>query len=289
MTDTKTNYTWYGSGNAGPDKLTSAVVTFSPNPVVTGADKTTPGAIFTAVTATVSPKDLASSVSVSNFVNSGAGRVEVENSSPNNSTGVISFDVFGTAGTSASMPNGDVQMQAKDGSTLLGTAEVTVVIPAAIGTPHPTFNGAVASKNAALNASTVPAWWGAPAGQVELFTEAGTSLSVPVVNQFGKSLNAVYNGQTVYEGGKSINVTVSGGHYSDWVGTSTTAPPAWKPNPCQQGSPEEQNWLAAPTGTVANNSGTQNIQVEIAGFTLNPSVANRKVTYNNGNLTVTWP
>jgi hypothetical protein len=35
-----------------------------------------------------------------------------------------------------------------------------VEIPATIGTPHPTFNGAVAPKNASLHAGAAPAFWG---------------------------------------------------------------------------------------------------------------------------------
>lgn len=122
-------------------------------------------------------------------------------------------------------------MQAKDGSTLLGTAEVTVVIPAAIGTPHPTFNGAVTPTNMALDAGSVPAYWGLNAGQVELFTMAGTAVSVKVVDQFGNPLAGVYNKSTVYEGGRSINVTVNNGYYSDYVGIGEQAP-ANTPNPC---------------------------------------------------------
>ena len=99
---------FFGEATAGPQDLTSALVTFSPNPITTGADKTTAGAVFAPVTATVSPNDLIGSVSVNNFNNQGAGRAAIENSSPNTSTGVIAFDVYGTVGTSVSMPNGDI-------------------------------------------------------------------------------------------------------------------------------------------------------------------------------------
>ena len=34
---------------------------------------------------------------------------------------------------------------------------------------------------------------------------------------------------------------------------------------------------------------TENTPVMVAGYTLNPSVANRTVSYANGTLTITWP
>ena len=201
--------------------------------------------------------------------------------------GTISFHVEGLAGTAPTMPNGDVKLEAKDGDTVLGTDLVIVEIPAAIGTPHPTFSGKVTPTNAALSASTVPAWFNPPlpAGDVELVTEATTTLSVPVVNQFGKTLGSEYSGHMIYENGKATNVAVNGGKYPDVVGVF-----AFPPNPqVLQGSLAEQNWLSGNSLAVPNQSFTQNIPVEIAGFTLDPSVVNRGVDYNNGTLTVTWP
>ncbi|NNM85541.1 MAG: hypothetical protein HKL96_07280 [Phycisphaerales bacterium] len=283
---------WSGAGKAGPDGLTSAIVTFSPDPIETGADKMPQqqAAIFVPVTATVAPKDIVSSVSVNNFstLPGGTGSAGVDNSHPNISTGQITFDLYGITGTAPSMPTGDVKLQAKDGSTVLGSVLVTVEVPKAIGTPHPTFNHTVTSENKALDASSVPAYWGLNAGQVELYTMAGTALRIKVIDQFGDRLGSIYNEQAVYEGGKSINVTVSNGYYSDYVGIGKQAP-VNTPNPCPNGSPAEQNFLAGPTLAIPNGSATQNIQVEIAGFTLNPSVVKRTVTYNNGTLTVTWP
>ncbi len=75
VTDTTTNQYWGGTGNAGPEDLISAAVTFAPGPIITGADEI-PGqsdAIYTVV-ASVQPVDLAYDVTVNNFLNSGAGR-----------------------------------------------------------------------------------------------------------------------------------------------------------------------------------------------------------------------
>ncbi len=195
--DTKTGETWTdepGTGGAGPQDLTSAIVTFSPNPVVTGADKKNLGAIFAPVTATVQPADLTSKISLNTFIDSGTGSAGVENSKPNAATGTIPFDLYGINGTSKTMPQGDIELDAKDGSTVLGTVEVTVVIPAAIGTPHPTFNGAVTPVNVDLSATSVPSDSSVPAGEVLLGTLVETTQSIPVIDQFGKSLNSVYNG-----------------------------------------------------------------------------------------------
>ena len=108
MTDTQTNQYWSGSADAGPKDLTSAMVTFSPNPVTTGADKKKLGAIFTPVTATVQPADLTSKISLNTFVDSGTGSAGVENSKPNATAGTITFDLYGINGTSKTMPMGDI-------------------------------------------------------------------------------------------------------------------------------------------------------------------------------------
>jgi hypothetical protein len=313
VTDTNTNQSWSGtgrtswvssgsessdsessgSGNNGSQDLIGATATISPSSIITGADKNNPGAIYTAVTATVTPHNLASSVSVNNFINSGTGRAAVENSTGgNNLTGIISFDVYGTAGTSASMPTGDIQLQAQDGGTVLGTAEVTVIIPAAVGTLHPTFNGAVTSQNADLNTTTVPAYWSESPPYVELFTEAGTSLTITVWDQFGNNLSSIYNGQDVEENGSGsflpINTTINNGQYSDWVGFYVQSQQT--PNPCLGTSPEAQNWPNAAILQIPNSGPTpSDPQVQVAGFTLGPGIQNRSVTYNNGTLTITWP
>jgi hypothetical protein len=160
----------------------------------------------------------------------------------------------------------------------------------AIGAPHPTFNGKVTPTNAALDASSVPTWFGSlGAGDVELVTEAITTLSVPVVNQFGNALGGEYNGHMVDEDGKPINVVINNGKYPDDVGVFVLPTAAQSQGPVLQGSLAEQNWLAGAPLAIPNQSYTQNIPVEVAGFTLDPSVANRGVDYNNGTLTITWP
>lgn len=294
VTDTKTNQYWTGSGNAGPEDLTSAIVAFSPNPIETGASKSDPGSIFVPVTATVAPKDLASNVSVSNFTTlpGGSGAASVENSQPDSSTGQINFDLYGTAGTARGMPNGDVKIEAKDGSAVLGSAMVIIEVPAAIGTPHDQPSGAVTPTNADWNSASIPALVNVPPTKCVLVTWVGTSVTMKVFDQFGNLLSSIYNGQIVNEEDQGtntflpINEKITGGIYSDTVFFYTESSQAYN-----VGSPQANAW---PTSNqhfqiASPQSMTQNIQVQIAGFTLDPSIVNRKVSYNNGTLTVTWP
>ncbi len=144
------------------------------------------------VTATVTPKDITDKVSVNNFtvLPGGTGAASVENSQPDLSKGQIVFDVYGTAGTVSTMPNGDVQLEAKDGSTVLGSTMVIVEIPKAIGTPHPTFGPqAVAPAHYVLTSGSSPAGFGLQPGIEYLATEALDWMTVPVIDQFGKPLS----------------------------------------------------------------------------------------------------
>ena len=62
-------------------------------------------------------------------------------------------------------------------------------------------------------------------------------------------------------------------------------------DPVFVGSAAANNWLTSSQRLPIHSpqSVTQNIQVQVAGFTLAPSIANRTVSYDNGTLTVTWP
>lgn len=291
--DTKEGLSWNdypGTGNAGPQDLTSAAVSFSPNPIETGADREPhqQGAIFAKVTATVVPKDLVSDISVNNFTTlpQGTGAAAVENSQPDYSTGQIVFDLYGTAGTAPSMPNGDVKIEAKDGSAVLGSAMVIIEIPKAIGTPHPTFGPqAVSPAHYVLTSGSSPAGFGVPLGKELLDTAALDWMTIPVIDQFGKALSSVYKGAPVdEEEGSSwdpINQTMSAsGTYQDpvYVYTSGQTVPV--------GNPNNVPWpaLTSPQGPYSASA-----SVEVAGFQLNPAIVNRNVSYANGMLTITWP
>ena len=70
------------------------------------------------------------------------------------------------------------------------------------------------------------------------------------------------------------------GTYSDPVGVFNAGPVVPIGNPGNLAYP-------APPGNVP--AFVQNIGVRVAGYTLNPSVANRTVSYANGTLTINWP
>ncbi len=130
---------WVGTGTTSSQYFTSAIVSFSPSPILTGADKSDPGAVYTKVVATVAPAALAQSVSVDKYVPlpGGTGNAQTGTTVTRNTTnGTITFDVGGTAGTAPSMPKGDLQLEAKEGGTVLGTDMVIVQIPKAIGRTH---------------------------------------------------------------------------------------------------------------------------------------------------------
>ena len=288
VTDAKTNQCWSGTANAAPQTLTSATVSFSPNPIETGADKSQQNAIFVKVTATVTPKDLVSNVSVNNFVTlpGGAGAAGVDNSQPDTSTGQIVFDLYGINGTAPSMPTGDVKLEAKDGGTVLGTVIVTIEITKAIGTPHPTFGPkAVTPAHYVLTSTSTPAGFGLQQGYEYLATDALDWMTIPVIDQFGKPLSSVYKGAPVdEEEGSSwdpINQTMSAnGTYQDPVSVGNLS------QSVPLGNPNNVPW---PTLTSPQGPYLQNISVEVAGFPLNPGVVNRSVSYANGMLTITWP
>ena len=161
-----------------------------------------------------------------------------------------------------------------------------------IGTPHPQVNPGVAvtPQNVDLSANSVPAWQGVQSGDVLLGTLAEVAQTIPVVDQFGKSLSSLYNGQIVDEQSGTtfvpINVKIENGSYPDHVGYGAN-----KGVDVPKNGPQATAWLTSLTHyTVASpQSEVNNVKVQVAGFTLNPSVVNRTISYNNGTLTVIWP
>ena len=149
---------------------------------------------------------------------------------------------------------------------------------------------AVTPQNVDLSANSVPAWQGVPNGDVLLGTLVEVAQTIPGVEQLGKSLSSLYNGQIVDEQSGTtfvpINVKIENGSYPDHVGFEGDGGKEY-PIGSQQA-------LAWPTGTqhyeIASPQSTpSDPTVQIAGFKLNPSITNRTVSYSNGTLTVTWP
>src|SRR5262249_14167269 len=115
--------------------------------------------------------------------------------SVNRVTGTVSFDIIGQSATPNASPNGDTTINAtgSDGKTK-GSAQVIVVIPAAIGTPHPTFDGIVSGENRLLSKKTSPAAFNTPDGDVLRAVSFDTRLEIAVLDQFGKPLDVIYAG-----------------------------------------------------------------------------------------------
>ncbi len=296
---------WVGTGTTSSQYFTSAIVSFSPSPILTGADKTDPGAVYTKVVATVAPAVLAQSVSVDKYVPLPGGTGDAQTGATvtrNTTNGTITFDVGGTAGTAPSMPKGDLQLEAKEGGTVLGTDMVIVQIPKAIGNSVYTKYGgngvttAVDPTNMALNINTSPSVPGIPANEVGLFTGVQQTINVPVVDQFGNALGSEYNGQEVYEtinnaaNPVTINQKLKNGSYNDPVGF-------YSPNPMKTqqivpiGSQAQQNWLAPgsqqATITVPQQA-SPHIAVTVAGFSLAPTMGSGGAVAIPGNRIVTY-
>jgi hypothetical protein len=135
--------------------------------------------------------------------------------------GTITFDVAGGINpTPASKPDGILQVQAKNGATVVATANIIVVVPILIRpVQNSPFDVAITPQNIAVGTSTSPLLDGTPAGKLGLITFYGAFTTMQVLDQFGKPLNALYAGQTIKEGGSSINqVLRADGTYLDPVG-----------------------------------------------------------------------
>ena len=142
-----------------------------------------------------------------------------------------------------------------------------------------------------LSASSTPPYWGAlPQGNVILATVAVAEQEVTVDDQFGNPLGAEYNGASVYEqsGGqfKDINRQLQSGSYAGPLGFFKTS----NINGVPANSPQAMAWLNAQQLPLQSpQSYTQNIPVQIAGFSLSPGVVNRTITYRAGVISVNWP
>ncbi len=163
-----------------------------------------------------------------------------------------------------------------------------------IGTPHPQVNPGVAvtPQNVDLSANSVPAWQRVPSGDVLLGTLAEVAQTIPVVDQFGKSLSSLYNGQIVDEQSGTtfvpINVKIENGSYQDHVGFEGDG---GQQSLVAAGNPAAAAWPTSTTHYPIASPLSQpaNATVQVAGFPLDPSITSRTVSYSNGILTVTWP
>lgn len=212
--------------------------------------------------------------------------------------GTVTFRVKGKLATPASEPKGDNFITAFVGAYEVARARVVVVIPTAIATPHPEFDGQVNGVNMALSATSRPALQPGDLnfplpGNVAVVTAYLTPLTITVNDQFGTTLNAIYAGAQVTErGGEIINQQMTAqGTYTDPVGALAFL----GQTPAAQATAE--NLASVPRQLAPEVDETLNIPVEVGGHSLNPAIVNRRVWFRHlpgpvmprGRLTIIWP
>ena len=164
--------------------------------------------------ATVTPSAEAANITLT--ASSGLSLSNVQNPG----TGTINFDLVGVTESGAA----SAWVKATHSAGFSFTNTVTVIVPKAIGTPLPTFNGVVNGVNVLLNSSTSPAAATIPPPNVVLATLYTTPLSVPVVDQLGFGCGDLYSGAAITEGGVTLNQTLtSSSTYTDPVGPISCA------------------------------------------------------------------
>jgi hypothetical protein len=210
----------------------------------------------------------------------------------NDAKGTITFEVRGTNATPVTSLNGDSSVDAKFKGNVVASDPVIVIVPAAIGTPHPQAKGVATPVNMALDLTTSPSYSGGKKGNVFLVCEYLLWLTVPVVDQFGNPLDSMYNGVDVTElNNVPINQKIKDGTYQDPVG------PGDPFEEVEATSPVVPMYLKGQTYSLKdpNDSIVQNIAVQVGGWSLNPGVKNRTVSWvtdpdtKSVTITVTWP
>lgn len=272
-----------GISGSGSVLLKGVQVVFAPVFIRMGAFKT--------ATDTVSVKPAYDATNVS-VTTTGQARASITSSTVNTNAGTILLTLTGKSGSTSKQ--GDEQLVQNIPGSHQPTATIEVVVPAAIGTKHPTYSGTVTPTNVALDATTSPAAPSVPAGSVYLATIYLNRMTIQVVDQFGDSLDSLYAGAPVVEDGNvPINVNLSGsGTYGDPVGVTMDRDNG--PTTVLANSSDATQWTSILNGHYAPLSSVtyppSNIAVSIGGFSLNPAIAGRVISSQAPNsLTITWP
>ena len=238
-------------------------------------------------TATITPPEFVANAKVSHGPN-----LALKNGTKDSKTGIITFDAVGTAKSAA---KGDTYISITVGPSKV-TRSISVVIPARIPNTHiKSQTYAVVPKKQALNKTTVPALWNFPAaGQppdfVEGATLCGTTISVPVVDQFDESLEHLYDGADITEqplgdpDKYAINVTLNGSQYPDWIGRVEESAVVGKPD-----STAIKIFLETPPSPPEAGAVQQNLAVRVDGFPLHPPVARILTWTPPQTLVLDWP
>ena len=131
-------------------------------------------------------------------------------------SGTKTFDLIGLNKSTA--PGDDYVMATDNASFCYDMKTVTVIVPAAIGTNPPPFNGDVQPQNLCTDSNTSPAAWGVGPPDVYLATYYDAPLNIPIVDQFTNACGDLYDGSDILENGNPLNQTLSGSAYTDNAG-----------------------------------------------------------------------
>lgn len=196
--------------------------------------------------AVITPADSVEPKDIDIIINK--GRV-LKISNQKNDNNIITFDVDGEFSTLPELPI--VMIQAKHKSLgILGSVIYRVVVPDKVDPAHDTEGQGVESGNLAQNETTSPAEPQANEKQAMLVTYYVRFLKIRLLDQYGESLEDIYNGSKVEEstdgkGFVSLNQPIqSGGVFLDPVGF--TIPPFDKSLLVQKDSGEARKWPVQP-------------------------------------------
>lgn len=204
----------------------------------------------------------------------------------------INFDLFGIVKSNAP---GDQSVTATHPFGVSASQPISVVIPGKVAEPHDTVGSGLFVTNLLGSATSSPVIDGVPPGQVELVTIYVRFLQVRVVDQFGDSIGDLYQGADVSEDDPTLGIGFfplnqslhADSTYLDPVGTAREfRPPAF----VSPTSAAAIQWPSQPPLPMGSFNTTQNIQVEVDGFLLNPGIVGRTIMATPpSSLVVTWP
>lgn len=240
-----------------------------------------------------------------------ASRVRLDNQKYH-SDGSITVDIYGQDASPANLTNSDCLLWAryKPTNKIIAHSPIWVVIPTAIGRPHPEATGSVDPINQVADRNTSPTYFGSlSSSQAVLWTYWAQWLTIPVVDQFFNPINSLYNGMEVFEYNNnisqfsSINELLTNGTYRDPVflfiykSGSTSVPYI-----VSKSGAEAASWPTdAPEDFLITSPQDQEIRVRIAGFELkavgsdgitlsSPAISGRTIAGPSINeIDVSWP
>jgi hypothetical protein len=216
----------------------------------------------------------------------------------------IKFEVQGKVATPSNRPKGDTTLVATDPATPLipfhGFTQVIVIVPSGIAKKHdPGADGRrkVTPENILGDRTTNPAFPDVPKGKVVLVTIYVHRIEIPVVDQFGKPLNAIYATVPITERNNiPINAKMhADGTYADATGVVYPAPNIGFIDPTMGAGlvlaaawPKE---APIPLKTIAPKDVIpQRIKVQVGGHPLTPSIFNRKIIPTAPDIIdILWP